>query len=101
MGAEERFRRRPLQESPRLGVQRRTQEIVAGCVPDVELDGGIEFDQFHQIGLTKVSLLGWRLSLERLCTQFLHWTQRRDMEADLLRKAELQQEEKTTKSNRQ
>jgi hypothetical protein len=38
----------------------------------------------------------WWLFLERFCAQLLHRTQRRDMEADLLREAELQQNKKET-----
>jgi hypothetical protein len=99
MGAKHRFRRRPLKESPRLGVYRGPQKIVRGGVPDVELDSGIKFDEFHQIRRTEGPLLVWRLGFERLCAQLLHRLQRRDMEADLLRNAGLQQNKKTAKAN--
>ena len=75
MGAKQCFCRGPLKEGPRLGVHGSTQKIVRGGVADVELDRGIEFDQFHQLRFAEASLLAWRLRLERLCAQLRHRTQ--------------------------
>ena len=96
MGAKQGFRRWPLKEGPCLSVYGRPKKIVCSGIADVELDRGIEFDQLHQIRAEEGSLLVWWLLLERLCAQLLHRTQRCDMEADLLREAELQQSKKKT-----
>jgi len=91
MSAKQCFRRGPLKKGPRLGIYRCTQEIIRGGVADVELDCRIKLRQFHQIRLEESSVFVWRLLLERLRTQFFHWTHRRNTEADLLREADLQQ----------
>jgi hypothetical protein len=60
-------------------------------------DGSIERYQFDRVGLEKRSLLARQLLLERLFAQLLHWTQRRDVKADLLRDVRLQKDvEETT-----
>ena len=69
------------------------------ALTDVELDRGIEFDQFHQLRYAKGSLLAWRVRLERLGAQLLDRMQRCDTEAGLLREAEVQQQKKTAKVN--
>jgi hypothetical protein len=49
-----------LEKCPRLGVNGSMQEIVAGGVTDIEMDGGIEVCDFDEIGLAKVTaLFGW------------------------------------------
>src|SRR5580693_8012032 len=96
MSAKQRFRRRPLKKCSCLRIDGRAQKIVRCGVTDIELDGGIEPDQLHQIGIEECPLLEWRAGLERLCTQFLYWTKRLDTETDLLGEAELQQNNKET-----
>jgi len=96
MGAKQRFPRWPLKKAAGLGVDRRAQKIVCGGVADIDLDRGIEPDQIDQIGFEECPVLEWRLRLERICAQFLHRTQRRDAETDLLREPELQQNKKET-----
>jgi len=48
-------------------------------------------DQLRQVGLAETSLLLWRLFFESLCAQLIDRVQRLDTEANLLRKATLQQ----------
>ena len=96
MGADESLGRGPLQKCARLRVNGRAEKVVGGGIADVEFDGGIERDQFNQIGLEKCPLLARRLLFERLCAQFLYRTKRRDVEADLLREDRWQQKEETT-----
>ena len=74
MDAKQCFRRWPLQESPCLRVDGRTQKIVRGGIADVGLDRGIELDQLHQIRFEEGSLLVWGLFLERFRAQLLHRT---------------------------
>src|ERR1022692_2824820 len=99
MGTEQCFRRGPLKEGTRLGVHGGTQKIVGGGVTYVELDRGIEFDQFHQVRFAEASLLARRLRLKCLCAQLLQRMQRCDTEANFLRETELQQQGKTIKAN--
>jgi hypothetical protein len=63
-----------LQEGTRLSVNGSAQKIVSGGVADVELDGGIELDEFDEFGWAEGTLLGGRLGGERFAAKFLDGT---------------------------
>src|SRR5258708_10240048 len=52
---------RSLQKRAPLFVNWPAQKVVLRSVANVELDSRIEFDDFHQIGLTKRTGLSWQL----------------------------------------
>src|SRR5271167_815146 len=53
IGAGQRLGGWALEESKRLGIDRRAKEVVAGCVVDVQLECRVELDQVYQIRLRK------------------------------------------------
>jgi hypothetical protein len=96
MGADEGLGRGPLEKCARLGVEGRAEKVVRCGIADVELDGGIEGDEFDEVGFEKCALFDGRMLLESFGAKFLHRTQGRDVEADLLREGGLQQNEEET-----
>src|SRR5580704_6676302 len=57
VGPQQCFRRWALKVSTRLRVYRCAEKIVGGGIPDIELDGGIEFDEIYQIRCAESSRL--------------------------------------------
>ncbi len=83
-----------MKERAGRGVDGSAEEIVGSGVADVELDGGIERDQLHQVGLEKISLLDGRLGFEGFGAEFVDRVDRGDVKADSLREAGLQYRKK-------
>jgi hypothetical protein len=59
--ADESFRRGPLQKCARFVVNRTPQEIVAGCVTNIQLQGVVEIGELHKVRGKKLSVLSGRL----------------------------------------
>src|SRR5690348_2045067 len=77
------FGRGPLQKCPRLRVHWRAQEVVAAGITDIELDGGVQLNQFHQFRFAKVAGLMRRLRSQSLFLQLRNWMERRNAKSGI------------------
>src|SRR6185503_5944865 len=55
--------RGPLQKGSGLAINRASHEVVCGGVSNIQMDGGIEFDDFDEIRLAEIAGLAWRTAL--------------------------------------
>lgn len=55
--AQQRLRGRPLQKRARLRVQRHTKKVVVVGIADIQMNGWIQRNKFHEIGLAELARL--------------------------------------------